>query len=748
MRNLKNRNLFVSFAVALCLAVTSMAGTVPVMADGMKVVTLGADLTQAQKDTMMRYFKVDENEVQILTITNADEREHLSAYVPLEQIGTRTVSCSYVKPTNSGGIKVRTTNLNWVTCNMIATTLSTSGISNCEVVAACPFEVSGTGALTGIIMAYEAASGEELDEEKKELATEELVVTGDLAQNVGQNDATNVINEAKMEIIDSGINSADEIYNIVVNVAERNGVMLEAEQLDRIVALLEEIAQQNYDYEAMRETLENVEDNLTPQEENEDTTPPEEEETPSETPEETPEVTEEPQPEDDSILDDLDEDILGDDVITESTEDPTPQEEVTPEDLLNTDDLSDEDRELFEQAEQFCEGEFKDNPNVEQYDIKLQGPASLIVLSFDEADEVTQRFLETFIGILRDGGESYTPTDSDTYLIPELNMLEQQLPEVFDLNPESEEVDDFWVNYSVEDRTALFDDSMTFFENLYGETTETTDGKPETVIPDPIEEETPDDQDWAWLETKPEDMTEVVPPDEQTPEEQIPEEQIPDEQTPEEQPGEETPEQPQEEVTPEEQLPEDQQPEDQQTEELPPEETAPPVDEYETLDEQTIAERLNADDLSPEDSELFESARSYCAGEFDGNTESEQYAVKLEGPAAEVVMSAEDSKELTERVLLAYIEVLRDDGQSYVPADDDAYLDPELNVLEDSLIEIFKQPDPSAEEEVEPIEITEGLWQNYTEEDRKALFDDTITFFEKLYGEYIEEFTMEELTAE
>ena len=138
----------------LCSACLAVAGTsLPAMADSMKVVTLGADLTDAQKNTMMKYFNVDSSQAQILTITNQDERDHLSAYVPIEQIGTRTVSCAYVKPTQSGGIKVRTANLNWVTCNMIATSLSTSGVKNCEVVAACPFEVSGTGALTGIQMA-------------------------------------------------------------------------------------------------------------------------------------------------------------------------------------------------------------------------------------------------------------------------------------------------------------------------------------------------------------------------------------------------------------------------------------------------------------------------------------------------------------------------------------------------------------------------------------------------------------------
>ena len=78
-------------AALLCSACLVLSGTaVPTMADSVKVVTLGADLTQDQKNTMMKYFNVDSNQVQILTITNQDERDHLSAYVPLEQIGTRT----------------------------------------------------------------------------------------------------------------------------------------------------------------------------------------------------------------------------------------------------------------------------------------------------------------------------------------------------------------------------------------------------------------------------------------------------------------------------------------------------------------------------------------------------------------------------------------------------------------------------------------------------------------------------------
>lgn len=47
-------------AALLCSACLVLSGTaVPTMADSVKVVTLGADLTQDQKNTMMKYFNVD-----------------------------------------------------------------------------------------------------------------------------------------------------------------------------------------------------------------------------------------------------------------------------------------------------------------------------------------------------------------------------------------------------------------------------------------------------------------------------------------------------------------------------------------------------------------------------------------------------------------------------------------------------------------------------------------------------------------
>lgn len=257
-RKLLSTLLIGSLCLSLCIPVTAYA-------DGQKVVTLGADLTEDQKTAVLRYFGILGQNVKTLTITNQDERAHLGSYVPLEQIGSHTYSCALVCPTTSGGIQVKTANLSWVTSNMIATTLSTSGVVNCDVLAASPFEVSGTGALTGIIMAYEAASGVQLDAGRKDLATQELVTTGAIANSIGQSQATNIVNEIKIEIIQGQVVEPAEVEEIVDETIADSGLEVELSEEDRalLTGLMTQIAEQQYDYEEVQDTLQRVEDNLS-----------------------------------------------------------------------------------------------------------------------------------------------------------------------------------------------------------------------------------------------------------------------------------------------------------------------------------------------------------------------------------------------------------------------------------------------------------------------------------------------------
>lgn len=232
-------------------------------ADSTRIVTLGANLTSEQKDKMLNYFGVKKDETMILDVTNAEERKYLEGVANDSQLGKVTISCSYVEPTSQGnGINVKTANLTWVTSSMIATTLSTAGLQDANVIVAAPFPVSGTGGLTGVMKAFESSTGKKLDEEKKELATEELVVTGDLGDEVGQEKATGVINDIKAEIIKNGTHDTAQIAETINNITNNYNINLSPEELQKIQDMMLKISKQDYDYNSMKRTLSNVSDNV------------------------------------------------------------------------------------------------------------------------------------------------------------------------------------------------------------------------------------------------------------------------------------------------------------------------------------------------------------------------------------------------------------------------------------------------------------------------------------------------------
>ena len=253
MKNLKR-----ALPVAMAVVLGSTAAPLVVKADSSKVVTLGANLSDSQKNSMYEYFGTSSDKAEVIEVTNADERKYLEGVAPEGQIGTRTYSCSYVEPTTSGGIQVKVSNLTYVTSSMISSTLLTSGVENCNVIAASPIEVSGTGALTGIMMAYEKATGTTLNEDQKAAATDELVTTGDLANDIGQDKAEDVMNDAKESVIEDGLKDENDIQDAVEDAAKNNDVTLTQEQIDKITELLKNISQYDYDVKALKNTLNNI----------------------------------------------------------------------------------------------------------------------------------------------------------------------------------------------------------------------------------------------------------------------------------------------------------------------------------------------------------------------------------------------------------------------------------------------------------------------------------------------------------
>ncbi len=537
---MKKRNMIAALLCSACL----VAGSVnPVFADATKVVTLGADLSDAQKQTMMKYFNVSADQVQILTVTNQDEHNHLDNIAPQEQIGSHTLSCAYVKPTQSGGIKVRTANLNWVTGNMIATSLSTSGVKNCEVIAACPMEVSGTGALTGIQMAYEKASGEKLDATKTKLANQEIVTTGELADKVGKDQATTVVNQSKMDVIQNDVQNADEIQNIVINVANQNNISVSQDDIDKIVSLLQQIAQQGYNYDDVKQTLEQVDANTT----GASTTSAAEtgDSMDEENPDDTVDVDQSTE-DDDDIMNNVNSDVLGDNVIESSTEE-NDQEEATAEDSAdsseteipdatedgtyteedstedtaegtsadetgipeateeNTDSseessdqsetsgaeadasqidtsvLSEENKTYYDKFELFVKGEYEGDADALLAATENTEAVATVTLDQQTAKSVAETVEKQYYDILKDGTGSYVADGTETYLTPELNMMDQNLKKLFgiEITEENSDTTDeaaaLLADVTEEDKQTLYKETMKYLAGLYGENTDTSE---------------------------------------------------------------------------------------------------------------------------------------------------------------------------------------------------------------------------------------------------------------------------------
>lgn len=249
-------------ALLICSSIV-LGSITPAYADGANVVTLGTNLSAEQKQMVLNYFGVKENEVVILEVNNQEERKYLEGVATEAQLGTRTYSCAYVQPTSKGnGLNVKTVNLTYVTSSMIASTLTTCGITDANVIAMTPLSggVSGTGALTGIMKAFEDATGKPLDEGKKEIASEELVITGDLGENIGQDKATGVINDIKTEIIKNNTQDNIQIADTINNITNNYNVTLTPEQQEKLENLMTKVSEQDYDYKEMKDALNSVKD--------------------------------------------------------------------------------------------------------------------------------------------------------------------------------------------------------------------------------------------------------------------------------------------------------------------------------------------------------------------------------------------------------------------------------------------------------------------------------------------------------
>lgn len=251
--------MIVLLALLLLLPSFAMADAIP----GEIVVTLGEDLTEEQKQQILKEMNVTEDEANIIYVSNAEEHQYLGNYVSKAQIGTRAISSAKITLGREGsGLNVETNHIVWVSEMMYANALVTAGISDADIYVTAPFDVSGTGALTGIIKAYEITADIEIPEEQKQIANEEMVKTGELAEKIGVENATELMNRIKEEIANNPVQSEDDLRALIQRIAQELGITLTDEELNGLTSLFMRLKDLNIDWNQVQNQISKIRDNL------------------------------------------------------------------------------------------------------------------------------------------------------------------------------------------------------------------------------------------------------------------------------------------------------------------------------------------------------------------------------------------------------------------------------------------------------------------------------------------------------
>jgi len=244
----------ISAVLALAVGFTLFTPVALADEDGEERVTMGADLTDRQRAAVYADFGIEEGTVTELSVTNDEERSYLEGLVPDGKIGSVALSCIYIKTLPAGsGMTVEIHNINYCTEDMYINALTTAGIADAQVIVSAPFPVSGTGALTGAYKAYEDITGNSLSSLAKAAGAEELVVTGELAEYIGSDDATQMINELKSMLDKTQGMTDDEVRAEIKNLADMYNVSLTNAQLEQVLSLVRKL--EGLDADQLQEQL-------------------------------------------------------------------------------------------------------------------------------------------------------------------------------------------------------------------------------------------------------------------------------------------------------------------------------------------------------------------------------------------------------------------------------------------------------------------------------------------------------------
>ena len=262
------RKIITLSAIIIAGLMTFQANVLADAVEEKPYLSLGADLSKDQKSKVLELLDVDEkalDQYNIVTVTNADEHKYLDDYLDSSVIGTKALSSVLVEKRDKGeGIDVTTKNITYCTAGMYENALTTAGVTDATVTVAGPFNITGTAALVGAMNAYEDMTGEDISSESKDAATNELVVTSELADQFNDSDkAEQFLALIKEKVLSDDAKSESDINDIIDECSKDLDITVTDDQKAQIAELMQKINKLDLNVNDLKEQASKIYDKLS-----------------------------------------------------------------------------------------------------------------------------------------------------------------------------------------------------------------------------------------------------------------------------------------------------------------------------------------------------------------------------------------------------------------------------------------------------------------------------------------------------
>ena len=224
---------------------------------GVPIVVYGADLSDAEKESVKKSLKVaDEAEVEEITVSGGD----LIKYIHDGNDKARMYSSAKIKRQEAGkGLVISIVteeNITQVTSDMYANAMLTAGIEDAIVEVAAPKKVTGHSALVGIYKAYEV-TGETLDTERTDVANDELNLATKFSKEAGvdSDKVSELLTEIKKQIAEQNPVTKEEVEKIVTEQLSKLNIELSEADRQLLIDLMDRIRNLDIDFNKFSEQL-------------------------------------------------------------------------------------------------------------------------------------------------------------------------------------------------------------------------------------------------------------------------------------------------------------------------------------------------------------------------------------------------------------------------------------------------------------------------------------------------------------